>query len=163
MESPLSLVFLSHTSFLPSLGENYIRIYIPDSLLSRIIRLIRKFLSCFELACLSIFLISFLLIFFSPSFAFVLLFSFPFFSLYPSLLLPFPLPFPLLFLLPFPLPFPLLFLLPFPLQFPSLPLFFTLWFSSLALRAFDSSPPPLWGIIKEYTPLNMAVHCQVES
>ena len=33
MESPLSLVFLSHTSFLPSLGENYIRIYIPDSLL----------------------------------------------------------------------------------------------------------------------------------
>ena len=134
MESPLFLVFLSHTSFLPSLGENYIRIYIPDSLLSCIIRVMWKFLSSFELACLSIFLISFLLIFFSPSFAFVLLFSFPFSSLplYPSLLLP----------------FPLLFLLPFPLQFPSLPLFFTLWFSSLALRAFDSSPPPPLGDYK---------------
>ena len=118
MESPLSLalVFLSHTSFLPSLGENYIRIYIPDRLLSCIIRRMRKFLSSFELACLSIFLISFLLIFFSPSFAFVLLFSCPFSSLSP---------YPFL-LLPFPLPFPLLFRLPFPLQFPSLPLFFTL-------------------------------------
>ena len=97
MELPLPLLFLSHTSFLPSLGENYIRIYTPDSLLSCIIRLIPKFLSSFELACLSIFLISFLLIFFSPSFAFVLLFSLTFSSLfpYPSLLLPFSRPFPL--------------------------------------------------------------------
>ena len=112
---PLAFLFHSHTSFLPALGENYLRIYTPDSLLSCIIRLIPKFLSFFALVPLSIFFISFALIFFSFFISkFVLLFSF----LFP--------PFPLL--LPFPLPF-----------------FFTLlWFSSLALRAFDSFPP-LWG------------------
>ena len=92
---PLVIRFLSHTSFLPSLGENYIRVYTPDSLLSCIIRLIPKFLSSFALAPLSIFFISFPL-----SFPFVrsyfLFFFLPFtFPPFPSLLLPFPsLPFP---------------------------------------------------------------------
>ena len=92
----LSLAFLSlsQTSFLPALGENYLRIYTPDSLLSCIIRLIPKFLSFFALVPLSIFFISFPLIFFSFFISkFVLLFS----SLFP--------PFPLFLLLPFPLPF----------------------------------------------------------
>ena len=52
---PLDFLFLSHTSFLPALGENYLRIYTPDSLLSCIIRLIPKFLSFFALVPLSIF------------------------------------------------------------------------------------------------------------
>ena len=73
---PLALLFLSHTSFLPPLGEDYIRIYTPDSLLSCIIRLIPKFLCSFALVPLSIFFITFPKIFFPPSFAFVLLFSF---------------------------------------------------------------------------------------
>ena len=91
---PLALLFLSHTSFLPALGENYLRIYTPDSLLSCIIRLIPKFLSFFALVPLSIFFH-----FLSPHIFFffisklVLLFSF----LFP--------PFPLFLLLPFPLPF----------------------------------------------------------
>ena len=92
---PLALLFLSHTSFLPPLDENYIRIYTPDSLLSCIIRLIPKFLRSFALAPLSIFFISFPLIFFPLSFPFVLLFSF-LFRLFP-LFLPFSFPF-----LPFP-------------------------------------------------------------
>ena len=96
---PLVIRFLSHTSFLPSLGENYIRVYTPDSLLSCIIRLIPKFLSSFALAPLSIFFISFPL-----SFPFVLLFSFLFSSLYLS---------------PFSFPSP-------SFSFPSLPFFFTL-------------------------------------
>ena len=98
---PLALFFLSHTSFLPPLGKNYIKIYTPDSLLSCIIRLIPKFLSSFALVPLSIFFISFCHIFFSPSFAFVFFFSF--FS-----------PFPLFLLFSFPFPFPFSFL-PFPL------------------------------------------------
>ena len=115
-------------SHLPPLGKNYVRIYTPDSLLSCVIRLISKFLNSFALAPLSIFLISFPSYFFSPSFAFLLLFSFPFSSF--ARILPFLLPF----------------------HFPSLPLFYTLlWFSSLALRAFDSSPP--WGDYRRiYTP-----------
>ena len=88
---PLALLFLSHTSFLPPLGENYRRIYTPDSLLSCIIRLIPKFLRSFALAPLSIFFISFPLIFFPLSFPFVLLFSF-LFRLFP-LFLPFSFPF----------------------------------------------------------------------
>ena len=52
---PLDFLFLSHTSFLAALGENYLRIYTPDSLLSCIIRLIPKFLSFFALVPLSIF------------------------------------------------------------------------------------------------------------
>ena len=90
---PLALLFLSHTSFLPALGENYLRIYTPDSLLSCIIRLTPKFLSFFALVPLSIFFISFPLIFFSFFISkFVLLFS----SLFPpfSLFLPFSFPFP---------------------------------------------------------------------
>ena len=72
--------------------------------------------------------------YFPPSFPFVLLFSF--------LFLPFPFSFPF----PFPFSFPFLFL----------PFFFTLWFSFLALRAFDSFPPPLVeAIIEEYTPLKI--------
>ena len=118
---------------LPALVENYLRIYTPDSLLSCIIRLIPKFLSSFALVPLSIFFISFPLIFF-PSFIskFVLLFSF----LFP--------PFPLFFPFSFPFPFPSI----------SLPFFFTLlWFSSLALRAFDSFPPLGGGNYRRiYTP-----------
>ena len=98
---PLALLFLSYTSFLPALGENYLRIYTPDSLLSCIIRLIPKFLSFFALVSLYIFFISFPLIFFSFFISkFVLLVS--------SLFLPFSL------FLPLPLPFP----------FPSFSLFF---------------------------------------
>ena len=91
---PLAFLFHSHTSFLPALGENYLRIYTPDSLLSCIIRLIPKFLSFFALVPLSIFFISFPLIFFSSFInKFALLFYF-LFSLFPLfLLLPFPLPF----------------------------------------------------------------------
>ena len=98
---PLALLFLSHTLFLPALGENYLRIYTPDGLLSCIIRLIPKFLIFFALVPLSIFFISFPLIFFSFFISkFVLLFSF----LFP--------PFPLFLLFSFPFPFPsLLFLL----------------------------------------------------
>ena len=90
---PLAFLFLSHTSFLPVLGENYLGIYTPDSLLSCSIKLIPKFLSFFPLVPLSIFFISFPLIFFSFISKFVLLFSFLFppFSLF--LLLSFPLPF----------------------------------------------------------------------
>ena len=76
---PLALLFLSHTSFLPALGENYLRIYTPDSLLSCIIRLIQ-----------SIFFISFSLIFF-PSLANLYSYSLFFF-----------LPFPFSFSFPFP-------------------------------------------------------------
>ena len=90
---PLAPLFLSLTSFLSPLGDNYRRIYTPDSLLSCIIRLIPKFLSFFALAPFSIFFFSFPLIFL------LLLHLFLFFSL---LLLPFPL------FLPFALPFPLL-------------------------------------------------------
>ena len=132
---PLALLFLSHTLFLPPLGKDYIRIYTPDSLLSCIIRLILKFLSSSALVPLSIFFISFPKIFVPPSFAFVLLFS---------------------FLPPFPL-----FLLFFPFRFAFLPFFFTLWFSSLALRAFDSFPPPLWGggnYRRIYTPGQIAYY-----
>ena len=102
---PLALLFLSHTSFLPALGKNYIRIYTPDSLLSCIIRLIPKFLSSFALVPLSIFSFPFPSYFFPPSLA----------NLY-SYFLFFFLPFPFSFLSPFPslLPFPLPFLLPFP-------------------------------------------------
>ena len=102
---PLALISLSHTSFLSALSENYLRIYTPDSLLSCIIRLIPKFLSSFALVPLSIFFISFPLIFFSS-------FSYS----YSFLFLPFPL------FLPFSFPFP------FPFSFPffSLPFFFTL-------------------------------------
>ena len=91
---PLALLFLSLISFLPPLGENYRRIYSPDSLLSCIIILIPKFISSFQLAPLSIFFIYFPVIF---------LLLLPF-SLYSSFLfLPFPifLPFPLLFFLSF--------------------------------------------------------------
>ena len=88
---PLVLLFLSHTWFLPALGENYLRIYTPDSLLSCIVRLIPKFLVFFALVPLSIFFISFPLIFFPSSLAnlysyslfFFLPFPFSFFS--PSL------------------------------------------------------------------------------
>ena len=88
---PLVLLFLSHTWFLPALGENYLRIYTPDSLLSCIVRLIPKFLGFFALVPLSIFFISFPLIFFPSSLAnlysyslfFFLPFPFSFFS--PSL------------------------------------------------------------------------------
>ena len=64
------------------------------------------------------------------------------------------------FFLPF-FPFPF----PFPFSFPvlSLPFFFTLlWFSSQALRAFDSFPPPRGGggIIEEYTPLAATAYCR---
>ena len=90
---PLAFLFHSHTSFLPALGENYLRIYTPDSLLSCIIRLIPKFLSFFALVPLSIFFISFPLIFF-PLLA----------NLYSYSLFFFP-PFPIFLLLPFPLPF----------------------------------------------------------
>ena len=90
---PLAFLFLSHTSFLPALGKNYLRIYTPDSRLSCIIRLIPKFLSFFALVPLSIFFISFPLIFFSFFISkFVLLFSFLF------------LPFPFSFSFPFPFP-----------------------------------------------------------
>ena len=93
---PLALLFLSHTSFLPAWGENYLGIYTPDSLLSCIIRLIPKFLSSFALVLLSIFIISFPLVFFpplanlysysllSPPFPLFLLFSFPFSFAFPS-------------------------------------------------------------------------------
>ena len=93
---PLDFLFLSHTSFLPALGENYLRIYNPDSLLSCIIRLIPKFLSLFCIGPLvHFFFISFPLIFFSFFISkFLLLFSF----IFP--------PFPLFLLLPFCLPFP---------------------------------------------------------
>ena len=114
---PLALLFLSHTSFLPALGENYLRIYTPDSLLSCIIKLTPKFLSCFALVPLSIFFISFPLIFFSSFISkFVLLFSFLFPPFPPFLLFSFPFPFPFSFPFPFPFSFP----------FPSLPFFFTL-------------------------------------
>ena len=84
---PLALLFLSHTSFLSALGENYIRIYTPDSLLSCIIRLIPKFLSSFALVSLSIFSFPFPSYFFSSFISkFVLLFSF----LFPSFPLFFP-------------------------------------------------------------------------
>ena len=126
---PLALLFLSHTSFLPALGENYLRIYTPDSLLSCIIRLIPKFLSFFCIGPLVHFFH-----FLSPHIFFLLhqqictliLFSFSSLFPFPSLLLPLPLPF-----------------------------FFTLlWFSSLALKAFDSFPRMGGGgIIEEYTPL----------
>ena len=88
---PLALLFLSHTSFLPALGENYLRIYTPDSLLSCIIRLIPKFLSFFALVPLSIFFISFPLIFFPSSLANLYSYSLFFF-----------LPFPFSFSFPFP-------------------------------------------------------------
>ena len=84
---PLAFLFLSHTSFLPALGENYLRIYTPDSLLSCIIKLIPKFLSFFALVPLSIFFISFPLIFFPSSLA--NLYSY---SLFFSSLSPFPSP-----------------------------------------------------------------------
>ena len=120
-----ALLFLSLASFLPPLVDNY-RIYTPDSLLSCIIGLIPKFLSSFALASLSIFFISFPLIF-------LLLLHFLLYSSF--LFLPFPLFLPFSFLYPFPFSFP----------FPFLPyssFFFTLlWLSSLALRSFDSFPP----------------------
>ena len=125
---PLALLFLSHTSFLPALGENYLRIYTPDSLLSCITRLIPKFLSFFALVPLSIFSISFHLIFFSSISKFILLFSF----LFP--------PFPLF--VPFSFPFPSLLFHSSLIFFPSRK---SLWFLS-----------PLGGgggIIEEYTPL----------
>ena len=84
---PLDFLFLSHTLFLPALGENYLRIYTPDSLLSCIIRLIPKFLSFFCIGSLVHFFISFPLIFFSFFISkFLLLFS------YFSSLSPFPSP-----------------------------------------------------------------------
>ena len=79
---PLALLFLSHTSFLPALGENYLRIYTPDSLLSCIIRLIPKFLSFFF--CIGplvhYFFISFPLIFFPSSLANLYSYSFFFYK-----------------------------------------------------------------------------------
>ena len=92
---PLDFLFLSHTSFLPALGENYLRIYTPDSLLSCIIRLIPKFLSFFWIGPL------------------VHFFSFPFPSyFFPSLANLYS--YSLLFFLPFPFSFS------FPFAFPSL-------------------------------------------
>ena len=89
---PVALLSLSHTSFLPALSENYLRIYTPDSLLSCIIRLIPKFLNSFALVPLSIFfhflsphIFSLLLLLFS--------FLFPPFPLFLSLSFPFPFPF----------------------------------------------------------------------
>ena len=123
------LIFFSfHTlcSCLPW-ARNYLKIYTPDSLLSCIIRLIPKFLSFFCIGSLVHFFISFPLIFFSFFISkFLLLFS------YFSSLSPFPSPSLL----------------------PSLPFFFTLlWFSSLALRAFDSFPPLGGGNYRRiYTP-----------
>ena len=96
---PLALLFLSHTLFLPALGKNYLRIYTPDSLLLCIVRLIPKFLSFFALVPLSIFFISFPLIFFPSSLANLYSYS-------------------LLFFLPFPFSFS------FPFAFPSFSLFF---------------------------------------
>ena len=85
---PLAFLFLSHTSFLPALGENYLRIYTPDSLLSCIIRLIPKFLSFFALVPLSIFSFPFPSYFFPSSLAnlYSSLSPFPSPSLSPSLL-----------------------------------------------------------------------------
>ena len=135
---PFALLFLSHTSFQPTLGKNYIRIYTPDSLLSCIIRLFPKFLSSFALVRLSIFFISFPLIFFSSFFSkFVLLFSF----LFPS--------FPLFLPFSFPFPFPF----SFPFSFPSLLFHSSLIFFPSPKGAFDSFPPPWGGIIEEYAPL----------
>ena len=97
--------FLSHTSFLPALGENYLRIHTPDSLLSCIIRLIPKFLSSFALVPLSNFSFPFPSYFFPPSLANLYSYS-------------------LFFFLPFPFPFS--FLSSSLSPFPSLPFFFTL-------------------------------------
>ena len=89
-----ALLFLSYTSFLPALGENYLRIYTPDRLLSCIIRLIPKFLRFLHWSPCPFF--SFFPLIFPPFISkFVLLFSsFSSLSPFPSLLLPFPLPFP---------------------------------------------------------------------
>ena len=99
---PLLFFFLLLTSFLPPLGENYKRIYTPDSPLSCIIRLIPKFLNSFALAPLSIFFFPFPSFFFSfHSFCTLLFFSFSFLFSFPFSL-PFPFPFlPTLFLLLF--------------------------------------------------------------
>ena len=90
---PLAFLFHSHTSFLPALGENYLRIYTPDRLLSCIIRLIPKFVSFFALVPLSIFFISFPLICFPSLLANLYSYSLFFF-----------LPFPFSFSFPFPFP-----------------------------------------------------------
>ena len=99
---PLALFFLSHTSFLPALGENYLRIYTPDSLLSCIIRLIPKFLSFLDWSPCPFFSFPFPSYFFPSSLAnlysYSLLFFLPFPFSFPSpspsssLLLPLPLP-----------------------------------------------------------------------
>ena len=89
---PLALLFLSHSSFLPALGKNYLRIYTPDSLLSCIIRLIPKFLSSFALV--PFFSFPFPSYFFPPSLANLYSYALFFLPPFPSLLLPFPLPFP---------------------------------------------------------------------
>ena len=122
---PLALLFLSHTSFLPALGEKYLRIYTPDSLLSCIIRLIPKFLSSFALVLLSIFSFPFPSYFFSSSLANLYSYS-------------------LLFFLPFPFSFPSPSLLPLPFfPFPSSPSL--LFHSSLIFfpspKGLDSFPP----------------------
>ena len=88
---PLAFLFHSHTSFLPALGENYLRIYTPDRLQSCI--MIPKFLSFFALVPLSIFFISFPLIFFPSLLANLYSYSLFFF-----------LPFPFSFSFPFPFP-----------------------------------------------------------
>ena len=90
---PLAFLFLSHTSFLPALGENYLRIYTPDSLLSCIIRLIPKLLSFFALVPLSIFSFPFPSYFFPSSLANLYSYSLFFFF-----------PFPFSFSFPFPFP-----------------------------------------------------------
>ena len=91
---PLAFLFHSHTSFLPALGENYLRIYTPDSLLSCIIKTdskVSQFFCIGPLVHFFHFLSPHIFSFFISKF--VLLFSF----LFP--------PFPLFLLLPFPLPF----------------------------------------------------------
>ena len=92
---PLALLFLSHTSFLPALGEKYLRICTPDSLLSCIIRLIPKFLSFFCIGPLVHFFH-----FLSPHIFFLLYFT----NLY-SYSLFFFLPFPFSFSFPFSFPY----------------------------------------------------------
>ena len=125
LPSPLSLLFLSHTSFLPPLGENYIRIYTPDSLLSYIIRLIPKFLSSFALVPCPFFSFLFPTYFFSSFICFcTLIFFF--------------------------LPFPFLFSSP-SLSF----FFTLLWFSSLPEEPLISSPPWEGNYRRIYTPGQM--------
>ena len=102
----LLLSFLSSPppSFSPAiLGQDYIRIYTPDSLLSCIIRLIPKFLLHWPPCPFSSFPFPFYF------FSFIFFCTLIFFSFF--------------FPFPFPFSFPFTFL---PFHFPSLPFFFTL-------------------------------------